>query len=45
MRIYKDQYVVCLAEGRERLRRSAGNTKKRKTCSQAEGHEDKTLLK
>ena len=26
--------VVCPAEGRERLRRSAGNTKKRKTCSQ-----------
>ena len=26
--------VVCPAEGRERARRSAGNTKKRKTCSQ-----------
>ena len=28
------QIVVCPAEGRERSRRSAGNTKMRKTCSQ-----------
>ena len=27
-------FVVCPAEGHERSRRSAGNTKKRKTCSQ-----------
>ena len=27
-------FVVCPAEGQERSRRSAGNTKKRKTCSQ-----------
>ena len=29
--------VVCPAEGQERSRRSAGNTKKRKTCSQQKG--------
>ena len=30
-------FVVCPAEGQERSRRSAGNTKKRKTCSQQKG--------
>ena len=29
--------VVCPAEGHERSRRSAGNTKKHKTCSQQKG--------
>ena len=33
----KCKIVVCPAEGCERTRRSAGNTKKRKTCSQQKG--------